>query len=306
MAEATRGARSSLPPRAVLVTRPTPYEALLAHHGTREQARFFLAARDQRLDELEARHQEQVTAVASVLAAVPLDWRRAAVTRDDLDRFLFEPEDIVVAVGQDGLVANVAKYLRGQIVVGINPSPSLYDGVLVPYSARLAGELLRLAAAAPADAVRERTMALARTGDGQELRALNEVFVGHRSHQSARYVLGCGEAKERQSSSGLIVTTGTGATGWARSVCRNRVSDVCLPGPDERRLSFFVREAFPSNATGTALTDGDVAAGQVLRVRSEMNEGGVVFGDGIESDAIALHWGMEVEVRVAEEALRVV
>lgn len=42
--------------------------------------------------------------------------------RGDLDRFLFEPDDIVLALGQDGLVANVAKYLDGQPVIGSNPS----------------------------------------------------------------------------------------------------------------------------------------------------------------------------------------
>ena len=35
-------------------------------------------------------------------AAISTDWRRGAVERTDLDRFLFEPGDIVVAVGQDG------------------------------------------------------------------------------------------------------------------------------------------------------------------------------------------------------------
>ena len=62
---------------------------------------------------------------------MPADWRQALVRRADLDRFLFGPEDVVVAVGQDGLVANVAKYLDGQPVLGVNPAPDLYDGVLV-------------------------------------------------------------------------------------------------------------------------------------------------------------------------------
>ncbi len=45
------------------------------------------------------------------------------MSRPELNRFLFEPEDVVIAVGQDGLVANVAKYLSGQMVVGVNPLP---------------------------------------------------------------------------------------------------------------------------------------------------------------------------------------
>jgi hypothetical protein len=128
-----------LPPRAVIVTRPTEYDDLLQRHATREQARFFLASRGQRLDEVESRHAQVKSAFEAVLAAIPYRFRRAIVRRADLDRFLFEPEDIVVAVGQDGLVANVAKYLSGQIVIGINPSPALFDGVLVRHAARGSG-----------------------------------------------------------------------------------------------------------------------------------------------------------------------
>ncbi len=114
----------TLPPRAVLVHRATELTELVARHGTRQQAGFFLAGRGRDLAELDARHQAQQEALATVSAAIPLDWRRAVAERNDLDRFGFGPEDVVIAVGQDGLVANVAKYLNGQPVIGINPEPS--------------------------------------------------------------------------------------------------------------------------------------------------------------------------------------
>ena len=148
-------------------------------------------------------------------------------------------------------------------------------------------------------------MVRARLDDGQELLALNEVFVGHRSHQSARYVLAAAGARERQSSSGLIVTTGTGATGWAASIARERGYGTPLPAPGERRLTYFVREAWPSAATGTGLTAGDVTTSP-LDVTGEMDEGGVVFGDGLEADHLALDWGQTVRVGVADTALRLV
>src|SRR5262249_2116235 len=140
------GVVSTLPPRAVVVTRPTEYEELLSRHGTRAQAKFFLASRDRRIEDVEERHRVVRGALDQVLTAIPLRWRRALVPRSDLDRFLFEPEDVVLAVGQDGLVANVAKYLAEQIVVGINPSRGLYDGVLVRHEARDAGALMLIAA----------------------------------------------------------------------------------------------------------------------------------------------------------------
>lgn len=290
----------SLPPRAVVVTRPTELEDLLARHGTKSQARFFLESRGQRLEDTEARHAVVRGAVEAVLASIPLAWRRAHVVRSDLDRFLFEPEDVVACVGQDGLVANVAKYLSGQIVVGVNPG--LYDGVLVRHRPDQARSLLE-AAVRGEGVVEERTLVEATTSDGQRLRALNEIFIGHASHQSARYLLLVGEQQERHSSSGLLVASGTGATGWARSIALQRRSPPKLPHSDDQELCFFVREAFPSVNTGASLTQGTLAPGTSLEVSSEM-EAGVLFGDGMEQDRIALPFGQRVVVRASEDRLR--
>jgi NAD kinase len=293
----------SVTPRVVVVTRPTDYEALLARHGTRDQARFFLSRRDQSIDEVEARHRRFDAALTRVSQAIPVRWRRTRVRRAELARFVFEPDDVVVVLGQDGLVPNVAKYLDGQLVVGVNPDPSLYDGPLVRHRVEAVGDLLAAAAAGRAP-VEARTMVEARLDDGQRLLALNEVFVGHRTHQSARYRIRLGKREERQSSSGLIVATGTGATGWARSVSLSRRVEAKLPAPAEPALSFFVREAFPSRATGTSLTEGRLAADTRLALVSEMNEDGVVFGDGIEEDRLAFGWGVRAEVAIAREVLR--
>jgi NAD kinase len=296
---------ASKAPRVVVVTRPTEYELLIARHATRPQAKFFLDARGQDIREVEARHAQFRAALEAVMGTIPLDWRRNRVARDELDRFLFEPEDTVVVVGQDGLVANAAKYLRGQPVLGVNPDPKSYDGVLVPLDVRAVAELLILASQRKV-ATESRTMVEARLDDGQLLLALNELFVGHRSHQSARYRVAARGTAERQSSSGIVIATGTGATGWARSIHRERHTTVVLPKPTERRLAFFVREAFPSIASGTSLTDGELAQRERLEVVSEMNDGGVVFGDGIEGDHLVFDLGMRLEVGIAGATLELV
>ncbi len=290
-------------PRVVVVTRATELELLLARHGTREQARFFLEGRGQRIGDLEARHARRDAALAAVSRAVPAAWRRVRLDRGDLARFVFEPEDLVVAVGQDGLVANAAKYLAGQLVLGVNPDPERYDGVLVPHRPDDAARLLRAMAARRAD-VEERTLARATLDDGQRLLALNEVFAGHRSHQSARYRLRLDGREERQSSSGVIVTTGTGATGWARSVNGERRRPLDLPRPGDRALAFFVREPFPSVATGTTLDGAVLDGGEGLEVVSEMDDGGVLFADGIEDDRLEFPFGVRARFDVAPERLR--
>ncbi|WP_030437368.1 inorganic polyphosphate kinase [Actinoplanes subtropicus] len=289
---------STLSPRVVVVSRRSELDELLARHGTRGAAAYFLRQRGRDLEEVTARHEALRAALTEVGAAVPADWRRGHVERADLPRFLFGPEDVVVAVGQDGLVANVAKYLDGQPVIGVDPEPGRHPGVLVRHEAKAVAGLLRQHA--PSE---ERTMVVAHLDDGQELYGLNEVYVGHASHQSARYVLGTPDGhRERQSSSGLIVGTGTGATGWCASIARERGAAPRPPAPGDRELCWFVREAWPSPTTGVRLDAGLLAGGEEIELTSE-SERLVVFADGLESDALELSWGQRVRVGVAERRL---
>ena len=292
-------------PRCVLIERHTAYQELLARHGTHNQARFFLAQRGQPIEELAGRHEQHRRHHQQVLAAVPPEWRRASIQREDLDRFLFEPDDVIVVLGQDGLVANVAKYLSGQPVIGLNPNPDVFPGVLVSHSPDAAGDLMRDHGAGRG-AIQRRTMVAATLDDGQTLTALNEIFVGHLSHQSARYTIALAGTRERQSSSGVIVATGTGATGWAASIHLERRSPIELPGPEDPRLVFFVREAWPSPATGTTVTEGLLGGGETLTITSELGDGAILFGDGIESDRIPVDWGQTINIRTAERTLNLV
>lgn len=294
----------TLAPRAVVVRRATELEELLARHGTVQQAAFFLESRGRSLAGARERHAATTAALTTVRAAIPLDWRRGEIERADVARFGFEPEDVVVVVGQDGLVANVAKYVHGLPVVGVDPEPGRNAGVLVPHPAEAAADLLRDAAAGRA-AIEERTMVRATADDGRSLVALNEIFVGHPSHQSARYTIHAPDGRvERQSSSGVLAGTGTGATGWLLSIARQAGSALPLPAPQERALAWFVREPWPSPSTGASVVEG-VVGPTALRLVVE-TDGLVAFGDGIEPDRLRLAWGQEVAIGVAPEVLRLV
>jgi hypothetical protein len=292
----------TLAPRVVLVHRRTELDEQLARHGTMGQAAFYQRSRGRRIADLQARHEAVSAAITTVSAAIPADWRRGMIERADLPRFLFAANDIVVAVGQDGLVANIAKYVSDQVVIGIDPEPGRNPGILVSHPPRAAGALL--AAARGGGRVQELAMATVVTDDGQQLTALNEVYLGQPTHQTARYTLRPpGGQAEAQASSGLIVSTGAGATGWGRSAWLERKSTLRLPAPTEARLAWFVREAWPSPATGTTLTEGSLDAGQELAVTAESDRL-VLFGDGIEADAVPLTWGQTARVRLAARSLR--
>ncbi|MGI5126988.1 hypothetical protein ACQEVB_09270 [Pseudonocardia sp. CA-107938] len=292
----------TLEPRLVVVTRASAYRELLDRHGTPGAVEFFLRDRDPgELERLRAQHDAWTRTLEAVAAAVPAGWRTGRADRSELAAFPFAAGDVVVAVGPDGLVANVAKYLDGQPVLGIDPA-----GVAV--LCRLTVDQLPAALAAVAEGtatVQERCTVLARLDDGQTLRGLNEVFVGDRGHQSARYRLRLPDGRvEVQSSSGLVVGTGTGATGWCASLARTPGAPP-LPMPDEPALAWFVREAWPSPATGADLVAGRLTADERLELVVG-SDSLVVFSDGGEADRLTAVRGSRVTVGLAAQRLRLV
>lgn len=293
----------TLAPRVVVVTRRSGYRELLDRHGTPGAVAFFRRDRDpEELAALRERDARQLAALDAAAAAVPAGWRLGRAERGELAAFPFAPGDVVVAIGPDGLVANVAKYLAEQPVIGVDP-----EGPAVLARHRVGDLAALLPAAAEGSAVvEERCTVRATLDDGQQLRGLNEVFVGDRGHQSARYLLRTPDGRgEQQSSSGVVVGTGTGATGWCASLART-VDHPPLPGPVEPALCWFVREAWPSPTTGAALVAGRLdgrAAELELTVGSDAL---VVFSDGGEADRLVAVRGQRVRVGLAPERLRLV
>ncbi|WP_295693457.1 hypothetical protein [uncultured Maricaulis sp.] len=295
---------SILTPRAVLVTRQTDLDLLIGRHGTLGQVEFFLRSHDREMEPLMGQADAQKRALLTVQRSIPQDWRYIEIDRSDLSRFLFAEGDIVIAIGQDGLIANLAKYAHGKPVVGVNPAPDQIAGLLVAHRADQLRSLLPRVADGAA-AVQHRTMVEASLSDGQRLLALNEIFVGHRSHQSARYTLTHAGSIERQSSSGVIIATGTGSTGWARSIIELSGARVSID-PSDTKLAFFPREPWPSPTTGNSLKYGLIKPGEALSLTSEMNESGVVFADGIEDDRLAFDRGLSVSIKRAHETLQLI
>ena len=74
--------------------------------------------------------------------------------------------------------------------------------------------------------------------------------------------------------------------------------------PIDPALCWFVREAWPSPATGTDNTEGLLTATGPLTITAESDL--VVFGDGIESDTLTIGWGQRIEIGVASVKLHLV
>lgn len=306
--------------KLVLVTRKTRLEELLERLHTRGQAKFYLehAGLDfqdyAREDDTYRAALDRVQSELHALGGLKVQHLDRAL----LSTFLFSEKDMVVALGQDGLVANAAKYVGAQPLLGVNPDPSRFDGVLLPFGVPDACGAVERALAGKAR-FREVTLAEARLKDGQRLLAFNDLYVGAQSHVSARYRLKTPQGEERQSSSGVIISTGAGSTGWlssvfnmAKNVSRflgagdGRPPEAMRLGWEDPRLLWVVREPFVSRHSTAAHTAGFLDPGTALELESLMPQGGVVFSDGMEQDFLAFNSGAVAEIRAAAVKARLV
>src|SRR5437867_2779266 len=170
--------------KIVLVTRATRLAELVVRFNTVSQARFYIEHQGadfvDYLREDEAYHY----ALRETQAVLAQAGRVQIVDRGFLSNFVFAPDDTVVTLGQDGLVANTLKYLNGQQVVGVNPDPERWDGKLLPFKVADLGKLIPevFTHRRPTKSV---TMAKASLNNGQVMYAVNDLFIGPKSHGSA-------------------------------------------------------------------------------------------------------------------------
>ncbi|MBI3725768.1 NAD(+)/NADH kinase [bacterium] len=301
--------------KLVLVTRKTRLEELVLRFNSRGQAKFYIEHAGGDFQDYVKEDDVYRRSLDVLRGQLELGLKLHPIERAIVPTFLFAEKDLVVTAGQDGLVANTAKYVGNQPIVAVNPDPERFDGVLLPF----APEDARAAVARVLEGralTSEVTLAEAVLQDGQRLLAFNDLFIGPASHVSARYVISHGERKERQSSSGVLVSTGAGSTGWLSSVW-NMASGIsafaggtALARPklewEDPRLAYVVREPFASKASQATLVAGLLAPGEELVLESLMPSRGVVFSDGVEADFLAFDSGAVARVRASSVHARLV
>lgn len=328
-------AHNQIEQRVVIIRRSTRLDDLIYRFNTVGQARFYIEHLGESFADYENEHRTYHESLKKVITGISRLAKIQVVDRGFLPNFIFAPNDIVVVVGQDGLVANCLKYLAGQPVIGINPDPDRWDGVLLPYHPREAEGIVEVVGLGE-HKIQEVTLGIVELTNGQKLLAVNDFFIGQKTHRSARYRVRFGGAEEAQSSSGIIVSTGLGSSGWLKSVLAGArgISRLAAGQPGEitqkapakaagknsdgkkvghqrdhwgqEHLVFSVREPFPSNTTGTELVYGRIDQENPFSVVSQMGENGVIFSDGMENDFLEFNSGMEARIGLAGRKGKVV
>ena len=322
--------------RVIIVTAQTRLQKLKKKFNTVAQTKFYMNNMGGDFEELEEEDNVMNLSIGQAQRKIRETSKSKIITREYLPNYIFSDKDVVVVIGQDGLVANTAKYATNIPIIGVNPDPDRYDGVLLPFNTNNVNEVVAKVLKGQYQA-KDVTMAEAKLNDGQRLLAFNDLFIGPQTHRSARYNLTFGKQTEAQSSSGIIVSTGAGSTGWLSSLINmaNGITDVfgnpkthrpssiskmkgkfSIPPTqsiqqqqlawDTDRLVFVVREPFLSRTSKIAISAGNIFGNETLKLESMMSGGGVIFSDGIETDFLSFNSGTIAEIGIAKEKAHLV
>ena len=298
-------------PRIILIYRRTRLQELVARHNTLEQARFVIQQRGGDFSDYQGEDRQQHQVLKQAERVLKGIGRLQALERGFLPNFIFGPNDRVVVIGQDGLVANTLKYLNAHPLLAINPDPKRYEGVLLPFEITEL-EIVFKESLHDKRPQQQITLAEAQFSDGQRLLAVNDFFIGPARHTTASYTLNFDGSREFQMSSGLIVSTGLGSTGWIRSITDGALGLLGIStsqgetlfkkmewGADQ--LMFAVREPYLGIATSIEIFSGTINRQHPLQIESAMAEEGVVFSDGMLDDAISFNAGQIVNIGLAKQ-----
>lgn len=298
----------------IIVKSQTRLEALIERFNTAAQAKFYLERMGgdfEAYEKEDAIYKESLSRVQSILSRI---LKNKIIERSFLPSYLFSEKNLIIVLGPDGLVANTAKYAQGIPILAINPDPARNDGLLLPFQVDNFAVAAENAVGGKARII-DRSFAEARLNDGQRLLAFNDLFIGAASHVSARYHIAYDDRSEQHSSSGLIVSTRAGSTGWLSSVfnmaygiVRTFDQDVehAQPHMEENELLFAVREPFVSLHSQADICMGLIDSQKSLQLESYMPSGGVIFSDGIEKDFLHFNSGTTVTIGLAKEKARLV
>ena len=300
---------------AIIIKNKTRLETLIERFNTKAQAKFYIERSGGNFGDYEIEHQNFHTSLSLVQRQLSKVVKNKIVERNFLPSFLFNKNHVVIVIGQDGLVANTAKYVNGIPIVAVNPDIQRYDGFLLPFNPdnfivaveKVITNKFNTKSASLAEAV---------LNDGQRLLAFNDLFIGASSHVSARYKISFDNKTEEHSSSGIIVSTQAGTTGWLSSIfnmtfginkfIEKNNSKKKVAKLKDNQLMFAVREPFQSKKTQADLSAGILTSQKKLVLESYMPTNGVIFSDGIETDFLNFNSGAIVTIGTARDKANLV
>jgi NAD kinase len=218
----------------------------------------------------------------------------------------------VIALGGDDFLKLASQFVKDTPVLGVNSDPSFSHGVLL--STHI-DQIQQVICALESGHYRIEPWArIQLTIDGHELSpALNDVVLGKRDfRQMSRHELEFRGERIIQRSSGILVASGAGSTGWFSSAGLYLGREDRSFPREAPYLRFELREPQVRIATEDGIrsvslpphTEGTLLPGESLRITSLNDDDGIASRDSI--DTIPFQRGAVAEISLSSTPLNMI
>lgn len=151
--------------------------------------------------------------------------------------------DLVISIGGDGTALSASHFLRTTLLLAVNSSPTTSEGALTTINLEQLNKKLDQIEKGDYTIEKLERIEVEINKKPLDILALNDVFTANKNaYKTSKYKLKLKTKnkiiKEKQKSSGLIFSTGTGSTAWFKSAGGN-------PFPSNSKyIKMFVREPY--------------------------------------------------------------
>jgi NAD kinase len=294
----------SLPPtsKILVVQKKSKFEQDLEKYGSLEEYKRICDLQNHLFEKIHQSHLRQEESRRFLRSNV---FPRAEyVFRDQLKEISIPDFDLVVSLGGDNHFTYVAHETRPKLILGCNSDPETSVGALLGFSVE---SLQRALVSGKGNFGLEEWSLIATTlyyptGEVVEtVPTVSEISIRNNSPDLiSRYLVCFDGLKEEQKSSGLLVYTGAGSTGWVAS---------CFPkktGPfpkDQGYFQVYAREPRRKDKTWEHFRLIDFRVEDEFEVISEMN-GGIAI-DSLTERNYPFPPGTRAVFRLGKEKLKV-
>lgn len=213
------------------------------------------------------------------------------IDREKLNKSHIKNKDIILTVGGDGTFLKTAQFVDETPMLGICSNMKLNEGFFTRACSPDVNQKIKALLEGNHKIIKLTRLEATINKRTKLPLALNEIFIGDREpYHTARYTIQVGRKKEYQKSSGVIISTASGSSAWAKSA-----GGASLPLLS-KKYQYVVREPYSGRLTKPRLLKGILNPKQTLRIHSHIYEGIAVVDSQAKEHFLSEHDTIEIKV----------
>lgn len=264
---------------------------------TKEELLDFYRQDGEDIDRIVGGHERHM---ASLQACGEIFSGATFLERNELTRKLVRNADLVISLGGDDHFKYVSHFLENEVIAGINSDTFSSEGNLCYFT-----DAADVLAAIKGKFTVENWTRLQASVNGEKVqKATGDYSLGEYVEQfMSSYAIEYRGDKEEQKSSGVMVMTGAGSSGWGGDEARYLHPEGIAFPRTARIARFIVKTPHHGKYSGLTMLEGVIEAGEELIVHSLNKRQGIVAVDSLEN--YEFNRPRTAVIKISETPLRV-